>query len=373
GDVHERVRRIAVCNAVTLGAMRTDSEPADREYAGLERGGVERVHQAVEIERLLEIRRVLDDQMRHAFPPLPAFPRRAGEAEGPRRMRDAIAPRRAASLRGRRLASLTVFRAETSRWRNGGDPRARRRTRAASPTSTTSSRRTTRRTRRAIPADWPSGSSAATSPTRRSARTTGSTTSSARWKRGSAAVSIRRRRPAPVSPTRSSPLERPASRAAVDPSRLWVRRRLPTAAAASPPAPAALFRGRRTLSGRRRSATVADAARRWILLAEVAAQEDAAAFRRLGVVAHDREPPLVGQALDLEAAREILGARVEDLGLDGDPPLLARRLLDERELLEARAKRPRRVHGDVGGAREIRGLHRALLAAPCGERLRDAA
>src|SRR5690606_5151975 len=95
GDVHERVRRIAVCNAVTLGAMRTDSEPADREYAGLERGGVERVHQAVEIERLLEIRRVLDDQMRHAFPPLPAFPRRAGEAEGPRRMRDAIAPRRA--------------------------------------------------------------------------------------------------------------------------------------------------------------------------------------------------------------------------------------------------------------------------------------
>src|SRR5690606_5118631 len=99
----------------------------------------------------------------------------------------------------------------------------------------------------------------------------------------------------------------------------------------------------------------------------------AAALRRLRVLAHDRKTPLVGQALDLEPAREVLGARVEDLGLDGDAPLLARRLLDERELLEARAKRPCRVHGDVRGAREVRGLDRALLAAPCGERLRDAA
>src|SRR5690606_15920327 len=77
GDMDERIRRIAVCDAVTVGAMGTDSETADREYAGLERRGVERVHQPVEIERLLEVRRVLDDQMRHAFPPLPAFPRRA--------------------------------------------------------------------------------------------------------------------------------------------------------------------------------------------------------------------------------------------------------------------------------------------------------
>src|SRR5690606_21517109 len=62
--VNEAVVRVAVRDAVVLDALGTHAQAPDREYAAFERGCVQRIEQLIEVEPAVQIRRILDDQMR---------------------------------------------------------------------------------------------------------------------------------------------------------------------------------------------------------------------------------------------------------------------------------------------------------------------
>ena len=62
--VHEGVVRVAIRDPVVLHALRPHAQPPDREYPAFERSCVQRIEQLVEVEPAVQIRRVLDDQVR---------------------------------------------------------------------------------------------------------------------------------------------------------------------------------------------------------------------------------------------------------------------------------------------------------------------
>ncbi len=63
-EVHETIVGRLVRDAVGVSAMRTNAQPAERKHARAERTRVELVEQRVERDPLLDVRGVLDDQVR---------------------------------------------------------------------------------------------------------------------------------------------------------------------------------------------------------------------------------------------------------------------------------------------------------------------
>ena len=62
--VHEAVVRRLVRDAVRVGAIRADAQPAEREHARRERAGMQLVEQLIERDPILDVGGVLDDQVR---------------------------------------------------------------------------------------------------------------------------------------------------------------------------------------------------------------------------------------------------------------------------------------------------------------------
>ena len=53
-----------VCDAVRVGAMRAHAQPTERKDAGAERAGVKLVEKRIERDLILDVRGILDDQVR---------------------------------------------------------------------------------------------------------------------------------------------------------------------------------------------------------------------------------------------------------------------------------------------------------------------
>ena len=63
-DVHEAVIGRLVGDAVSVGSMRANAQAAERKHAGAERARMQLIEQRIERDLILDVRGILDDQVR---------------------------------------------------------------------------------------------------------------------------------------------------------------------------------------------------------------------------------------------------------------------------------------------------------------------
>ena len=148
---------------------------------------------------------------------------------------------------------------------------------------------------------------------------------------------------------------------------LWPVRATPRVARASSALSwwLALLRRHNGMAG---AAAVARPTTGWMVFSKVAADEQASAFGRLGVVGHQPKTPLALKPKSLELRNELTHARSELVRRHDDGDAAVRIALNETGLFEIGQQHFADPGGYTGGVGERLRRWRALLARPGGER-----